>query len=93
MCCLLTSCRLLGSLAESGQIASVSELQDDQGINVDDEEAIAVEQGEFGKAAPPIRRSTKPVKAVQAVAKRPASASVPSSQEDLTNKKKKLKKA
>lgn len=79
------SLRLLGMVMDAGQISSVTEFQDDQGINVDDEEAIEVENGEFGKPQP-IARKPAMCKTVAATAKR--SISVASSQEEIMKKKK-----
>lgn len=76
-------------VTDGGQIASVTEFQDDQGINVDDEEAIDVENGEFGKPQPVAR---KPAMCKTAVATVKRSISVASSQEEVM-KKKKVKKA
>lgn len=64
------------------------ELEDDQGINVDDEEAIAVEKGEFGKPSAPLRKPIAAIKSVQAMGKRSVSSSAASSQEDASRKKK-----
>jgi hypothetical protein len=82
--------RLLGMVSDGGQIADVTEFQDDQGINLDDDEATAVEKGEFAQPPPPIRRVTKLTKPVQAVNKRAASVA---SETDEIVKKKKAKKA
>jgi hypothetical protein len=83
--------RLFGMVSDAGQVSDVNEFHDEQGINLDDEEAISVEKGEF--ANPPRKPSAKPVKQVQAVAvsvaKRTASAA---SNPDEGGKKKKAKK-
>jgi hypothetical protein len=77
-------------VSDGGQIADVAEFQDDQGINLDDDEATAVEKGEFAQPPPPIRKVAKPTKPVQAVNKRAASIA---SETDDGGKKKKAKKA
>jgi hypothetical protein len=76
-------------VSDGGQVSDVNEFQEDQGINVDDEEALAVEKGEFAQPPPPIRRLVKS-KQVQAVAKRAASVA---SDIEEGGKKKKSKKA
>ena len=84
--------RLLGMASDGGGISDVNEFQEEQGITLDDDEATAVEKGEFAQPPPPIRKQMKPVKQVQvqAVAKRTASAA---SDPDEGGKKKKTKKA
>jgi len=79
-------------VSDGGQIADVNEFQEEQGITLDDDEAAAVEKGEFGQPPPPIRKQMKPAKPLQsiAVAKRTASAT---SDPDEGGKKKKAKKA
>lgn len=81
--------RLLGMVVDGGQIASVTEFQEEEGINPDDEEAMEVEHGEFGKPQPAARKPAMS-KTVVMTAKR--SVSVASSQEEVI-KKKKVKKA
>lgn len=81
--------RLLGMVTDGGQIASVTEFQEEEGITIDDEEANEVEHGEFSRPQP-IARQAAMRKAVVATVKR--SISVASSQEEVM-KKKKVKKA
>jgi len=76
-------------MTDGGGITNVDEFQEEQGITNDDDEAIAVEKGEFAQPPPPIRKQTKPVKQVQKTAKRAASAA---SEADDGGKKKKVKK-
>ncbi|WVQ80354.1 hypothetical protein IAT38_002459 [Cryptococcus sp. DSM 104549] len=85
---------LLGMLSEGGQVQSVSAFEEDQGITPDDEEALAVEQGEFCKPQVVVRAARPKAAGVQKLgggggvgAKRPGSLS---SQE---GGKKKAKKA
>ena len=78
--------RILDMVKDSGQIASVPEFVEEQGINMDDEEAIEVEQGEFGKPQPIARKPAMSRKTVVATVKR--SISVASSQEEMIKKKK-----
>ena len=47
-------------LTEGGQIQDVPTFEDDQGINVDDEEAKEVEQGELCKPGASAARSKMP---------------------------------
>lgn len=77
-------------VSDAGQVSDVNEFHDEQGINLDDEEALSVEKGEFAQP-PPIMRSRpiKQVKQVQAVAVAKRTASVA----DEGGKKKKAKKA
>ena len=77
-------------VSDGGGISDVNDFQEEQGITLDDDEAIAVEKGEFAQPPPPIRKQMRPVKQVQAVAKRTASAA---SDPDEGGKKKKAKKA
>lgn len=80
-------------VSDGGQIASIPEFQDEQGINMDDEEAIDVEQGEFGKPQLTARKPPMTKKAVTAVVTK-RSISVASSQSvEEVIKKKKAKKA
>jgi hypothetical protein len=90
-------------VSDSGQVSDVTEFQDDQGINIDDEEAVAVEKGEFSvqpaKARIPFK-SVKPGMAAKAPAPAPAPAkraasavSTASDQDEGGGKKKKAKKA
>jgi hypothetical protein len=86
-------------VSDSGQVADVTEFQDDQGINLDDEEAVGVEKGEFSNPPPALRKSFKPAPAKSSLAQKAApkraisaSASVVSDQEE-GGKKKKAKKA
>lgn len=81
--------RLLGMVTDGGQISSISEFQDEEGINLDDEEAIAIETGEFGKLQPSARK-TAISKTVTMTARRSISAT--SSQDEIM-KMKKAKKA
>lgn len=80
-------------VSDAGQLSDVNEFYDEQGINLDDEEALSVEKGEFAQP-PPIMRSRpiKQVKQVQAVAVAKRTASV-ASDADEGGKKKKTKKA
>jgi hypothetical protein len=77
-------------VSDGGQIQNVTEFQEEQGINLDDDEAAAVEKGEFAQPPPPIRKQFKPVNQIQVIGKRAASAT---SEPDDGGKKKKAKKA
>lgn len=99
--------RLVGDLGEAGLVSSAAELEEDQGIAIDEDEAIDVENGEFCKPAPIVRRPA-PTKSAPLGKISPAAAAAvniervdsykrsatdtPSSQEEVV-KKKKAKKA
>lgn len=92
--------RLLNMLKDASAVADVAELEEDQGIAVDDDDAKDVENSEFCKP-PPILRAKVMTKTVASAGiqrtsdiKRPA-ASEPSSQEseEKAQPKKKAKKA
>jgi len=72
--------------SDGGGLSDVNEFQEEQGITLDDDEATAVEKGEFAQPPPPIRKPVKPVKQVQAVAKR--TISIASDPDDGIKKKK-----
>jgi hypothetical protein len=77
-------------VSDAGQVSDVNEFHDEQGINLDDEEAISVEKGEFARPPPAGRGrpAAKPVKQVQAVAAAKRTASAASNPDEGGNKKK-----
>lgn len=81
--------RLLGMISDGGHITDINEFQEEQGITLDDDEATAVEKGEFGQPPPLIRKQVNSVKRPLAVSNRAASVA---SEADEGGKKKKAKK-
>jgi 26S proteasome regulatory subunit (ATPase 3-interacting protein) len=81
-----------GMLVDSGVVIKVTEFEDDQGINVDDEEAIEVEQGEFCKPPAPARMIAKrKMGAVVVTAKKSESSQSSQEKEKPKKKAKKVK--
>lgn len=92
---MLADRRLLGMLQEGGQVVDQKSFEDDMDMLLDDEEAKEIEEGEFVRAPPVVRRP--PVKTPHAKSFMPTSAkrlaSATATEEPAENKSKKAKKA
>jgi len=87
--------RLLGMLQEGGQVVDTKSFEGDMGMLLDDEEAKEVEEGEFVKVSPVVRRPPAKASTAKSVAASPVKRPAPTpAVEDTAEKRmKKAKKA